>query len=221
MASHVCGIYVLPFSVPFLNSPCSLIFPVLESVSFVSSGSCYIPSISCCSNINFAFFGFFNCSFSMFELISNCVFRRLQFELCNHCPIHPFFFLLFKPVLDCLLCLLCLTAWVFTIIQPIGWEFGVLADPILRGMSTLVLKWWRASCRSAVISEWSSFRALGGEMAGKRPAMGTLCIMQLRLAGTQQPSERWDVEPPWQGPLSCLRSAECCCIRWSASLKSS
>lgn len=123
---------VLPFSVPFLNSPCSLIFPVLESVSFVSSGSCYIPSISCCSNINFAFFGFFNCSFSMFELISNCVFRRLQFELCNHCPIHPFF-LLFKPVLDCLLCLLCLTAWVFTIIQPIGWEFGVLADPILEG----------------------------------------------------------------------------------------
>ncbi len=146
----------------------------------LSSGRRNIQPMFFYSNKNLAFFGFFNCPFDIFELIPSYMF----WEDCNLRNLITALSTRFT-----LLCLLCLTVSVFTIIQPVGWEFGVLADPFHQGMPTLVLKWGRASRRSAVISEWSSFRALFGEMAGKRPAMGTLCIMLLGLAGTQQLSD--------------------------------
>lgn len=142
---------VLPFSLPFLNSPISLILLMLESLS---SGRLYIPSIPLFSNINLAFFGLFNCPFSSFELIPS---SKCWEECCLLCTLcfPPFFsvLLVWKLIWIFLLCRLCLTVLLFTIIQPGGWEFWVLADPFLQKMPTLVLKWWRASRRSTVISE--------------------------------------------------------------------
>ena len=195
MASHVCGIYGVACSLyHFWIHPFLKFFWCWNPYRLLSSGRHYIPSASLYSNINLAFcLHFLNLFVQLLWInIKLHVLRRLQFEMFSRCFVHPFsLFLLLK-----LMWISCsaVCAW-----QPQclpssspsgGWEFWVLADPFLQGMSTLVLKWWRASRRSAVISEWSSFRALGGEMAGKRPAMGTVCIMLLGLAGTQQPSER-------------------------------
>lgn len=81
---------VLPFSLPFLNSPISLILLMLESLS---SGRLYIPSIPLFSNINLAFFGLFNCPFSSFELIPSSKCWEECCLLCTLCfpPFFPFY----------------------------------------------------------------------------------------------------------------------------------
>lgn len=120
---HVCGIYEVA------SSPILLTFFFLKNLSLIS----VVQNLCLLGEIKFlrspftqkgAFFllRFWHFSFSIFKLIS------------------IFFFFWggdLKLLLYCLLFRLCRTASVFTITQPTGWKFGVLADPSLEGMSTL------------------------------------------------------------------------------------
>lgn len=118
---------VHPFSLPFLNSTFFLaFFPMLESPS-----SCILWETLHSSNLLlfqyqlglFWLIFFINCSFSVFfELISSYMFSEgCNLRCFSHRYVRHFYlFLVFKIDLDCMLCHLCLTASVFTIIEPIG-----------------------------------------------------------------------------------------------------